>query len=511
MMRKLLMAGIAILTIAISSCDEDTNTMGYSLTSYADRFSLIPDTFQIDSMESIKADSVLARSSYSYLGRIKDPETGAYITSDFTTQFTVLEKEKNYIFAPKKDITSLDTDGEPVATSCNLIVIINSYLGDSLTAMKLMVEELDKPIEENKLYYSNFDPEANGYIRNNGLKQAKMYSMVDLTLSDSARAARLNKNYYSYINIPLNKQYKAKDGTVYKNYGTYLMRTYYQHPEYFKNSISFIKNVCPGFYFKTVDGQGVMAEVLNVQMEVKFKYKSNDKEYDGSKIFYGTEEVMQTTHIANEKGKIDSLVNVKNCTYLKTPAGIFTEVTLPVEQIKKGHINDSILSKKGHINDSILSKKGHINDSILSAKITFQRMADLNKKTVELLSDATQLLMIERDSLYSFFEKNNVTNNRTSFLAVYNATLNTYTYNNISSLINHMWSIRGKGSKNWNKVVLVPVKTSTVSTSSYTSATVTGINNEMGITSTRLVGGIKNPDNPNSDNPTISIIYNQSK
>ena len=484
MMRKLLMAGIAILTIAISSCDEDTNTMGYSLTSDADRFSLIPDTFQIDSTKSIKADSVLARSSYSYLGRIKDPETGAYITSDFTTQFTVLEKEKNYIFAPKKDITSLDTDGEPVATSCNLIVIINSYLGDSLTAMKLMVEELDKPIEENKLYYSNFDPEANGYIRNNGLKQAKMYSMVDLTLSDSARAARLNKNYYSYINIPLNKQYKAKDGTVYKNYGTYLMRTYYQHPEYFKNSISFIKNVCPGFYFKTVDGQGVMAEVLNVQMEVKFKYKSNDKEYDGSKIFYGTEEVMQTTHIANEKGKIDSLVNVKNCTYLKTPAGIFTEVTLPVEQIKKGHINDSILS----------------------AKITFQRMADLNKKTVELLSDATQLLMIERDSLYSFFEKNNVTNNRTSFLAVFNATLNTYAYNNISSLINHMWSIRSKGSKNWNKVVLVPVKTSTVSTSSYTSATVTGINNEMGITSTRLVGGIKNPDNP-----TISIIYNQSK
>lgn len=484
MMRKLLMAGIAILTIAISSCDEDTNTMGYSLTSDADRFSLIPDTFQIDSTKSIKADSVLARSSYSYLGRIKDPETGAYITSDFTTQFTVLEKEKNYIFAPKKDITSLDTDGEPVATSCNLIVIINSYLGDSLTAMKLMVEELDKPIEENKLYYSNFDPEANDYIRNDGLKQAKMYSMVDLTLSDSARAARLNKNYYSYINIPLNKQYKAKDGTVYKNYGTYLMRTYYQHPEYFKNSISFIKNVCPGFYFKTVDGQGVMAEVLNVQMEVKFKYKSNDKEYDGSKIFYGTEEVMQTTHIANEKGKIDSLVNVKNCTYLKTPAGIFTEVTLPVEQIKKGHINDSILS----------------------AKITFQRMADLNKKTEELLSDATQLLMIERDSLYSFFEKNNVTNNRTSFLAVFNATLNTYAYNNISSLINHMWSIRSKGSKNWNKVVLIPVKTSTVSTSSYTSATVTGINNEMGITSTRLVGGIKNPDNP-----TISIIYNQSK
>ena len=151
-------------------------------------------------------------------------------------------------------------------------------------------------------------------------------------------------------------------------------------------------------------------------------------------------------------------------------------------------------------------KKGHANDSILSAKIAFQRMVDLNNRTDDLLSDASELLMIERDSIYSFFEKGNVTNNRTSYLAVYNSTLNTYTYNNISSLINHMYANRDKGSKNWNKVVLIPVKTSSVRTSSYSSATVTGINNEMGITSTRLVGGINNPRNP-----VISVIYNQSK
>lgn len=480
------MAGIAMLTIAISSCDENTNTMGYSLTNEADRFSLIPDTF-IVSTQSIKADSVLARSSYSYLGRIKDPETGAYITSDFTTQFYVLENEANMLFAAKENITSLDTDGEPVATSCYLNVIINSYLGDSLTAMKLMVEELDKPIEENKLYYSNFNPESNGYIRTDGIKQGKVYTMVDLTLSDSMRTVRKNNNYYSYISIPLNKQYKAKDATIYNNYGTYIMRNYYKHPEYFKNAISFIKNVCPGFYFKTVDGQGVMAEVLNVQLVINYKFKSNNTEYAGVKTFLSTEEVMQTTHISNDKGKIDSLVNkVNDCTYLKTPAGIFTEVTLPIDDIKKGHANDSVIS----------------------AKITFQRMIDQNNKTDDLLNDATELLMIESDSLYTFFEKNNVTNNRTSFLAIYNSVLNTYTYNNISSLINHMYSIRDKGSKNWNKVVLIPVKTSSVSTSSYYStATVTGINNEMAITSTRLVGGSQNPHKP----VKISIIYNQSK
>ena len=483
-MRKWLMAGIAMLTIAISSCDEDTNTMGYSLTSDADRFSLVPDTFLV-STRSIKADSVLARSSYCYLGCIKDPETGAYITSDFTTQFTILENEASYLFAEKQSISSLDANGEPIATECYLNIVINNYLGDSLAAMKLLVEELDKPIEENRPYYSNFNPEASGYVRQDGLKQAKVYSMTDMTLSDSLRYVRQKNNYYSYISIPLNKQYKAKDGTTYQNYGTYLMRTFYKHPEYFKNSISFIKNVCPGFYIKMVDGQGVMAEILNIQLEIKFKYKVDNKEYEGNKTLYGTEEVMQTTHISNDKSQIDRLVNNNECTYLKTPAGIFTEVTLPVDEIKKGHDNDSIIS----------------------AKISFQRMVEKNAKTEDLLQDASELLMIERDSLYSFFEKSNVTNNRTSYLAAYNYTLNTYSYNNISNLINHLYSIRDKGSKNWNKVVLIPVKTSSTTTSSYSSSTVTGINNEMSITSTRLVGGSANPYAP----VRISVIYNQGK
>ena len=483
-MRKWLMAGIAMLTIAISSCDENTNTMGYSLTSDADRFSLVPDTFLV-STRSIKADSVLARSSYCYLGCIKDPETGAYITSDFTTQFTILENEASYLFAEKQSITSLDATGEPIATECNLNIIINDYMGDSLAAMKLIVEELDKPIEENRPYYSNFNPEASGYVRKDGLKQAKVYSMTDMTLSDSLRYVRQKNNYYSYISVPLSKQYKAKDGTTYQNYGTYLMRTFYKHPEYFKNSISFIKNVCPGFYIKMVDGQGVMAEILNIQLEIKFKYKVDNKEYEGNKTLYGTEEVMQTTHISNDKSQIDRLVNNNECTYLKTPAGIFTEVTLPVDEIKKGHDNDSIIS----------------------AKISFQRMVENNDKTEDLLQDASELLMIERDSLYTFFEKSNVTNNRTSYLAAYNYTLNTYSYNNISNLINHLYSIRDKGSKNWNKVVLIPVKTSSTSSSSYSSSTITGINNEMSITSTRLVGGSANPYAP----VRISVIYNQGK
>ena len=34
------------------------------------------------------------------------------------------------------------------------------------------------------------------------------------------------------------------------------------------------------------------------------------------------------------------------CTYLKTPAGIFTEVTLPVDEISTSHSTDSLLTAK---------------------------------------------------------------------------------------------------------------------------------------------------------------------
>ena len=490
MMKKWIMAGIAMMTVAISSCDEDTTTMGNSLTDVIDQFTIVTDTFNV-STRSIIADSVLSRSSYSYIGRIKDPETGAYITSDFMTQFTILENELGITFAPKDSILGRDANNEPQADSCFINIIINSYQGDSLTAMKLTALELEKPVEENKLYYSNFDPEAAGYVRTGGISQSKVYTMSDLTLSDSLRNVRRNNDYYEYISIPLNKPYTDKEGNTYNNFGTYLMRTYYNHPEYFKNSITFTKNVFPGIYLKTTDGLGLMAEVLNSQLVTYYHFKDNGV-YIGSKTFYGTEEVLQTTHITNDKSHIQQLAEEDTCTYLKTPAGIFTEVTLPVDDIKRGHENDTITS----------------------AKIVFRRMNDASELSDVVLEEPQNLLMIERDSLYSFFENANMYDNITSYLATYSSTYNTYTYYNISSLINHMYQNRNSGSPNWNKVVLIPVQTTTTSSassSSYyysnTTTSVTGVSNEMSITSVRLVGGSNNRHEP----VTISVIYNQNK
>jgi len=482
-MKKWIMAGIALLTVAISSCDEDTSTLGYSLTSDVDRFTIKTDTFDV-ATKSIAAGAVLSRNAYTYLGRIKDPETGTYINCDFSTQFSVLENEVDKIFKKKDIVVGRDDNDQPIADSCFVNIMINAYQGDSLTAMRLTLEELDTPMKSSDVVYTDFDPEAAGFVRqtNGAVKTNKMYSASDLTLNDSLRNVYRSGAYYAYIKVPLNNEYIDKDGNKYNNYGTYLMRKYYENPNNYKNFNSFTRNVCPGFYIKSSDGQGLMVETVFTQLSLFYRYKSGEGTYTANPTFSSTDEVLQTTHINYDQAGIGKLVAEDTCTYLKTPAGIYTEVTLPVDDIKKGHENDTIIS----------------------AKITFNRMRAANEVSEVVLEEPTNILLVERDSLSSFFEENSLPDNTNSFLATYNKTQKTYSFNNISSLVNSMYNKKGK-SENWNKVVLIPVQVTTSSTSS--SSTITSIANEMNINSVRLVGGSANKHTP----IRISVIYNSNQ
>ena len=474
------MAVIALVAVAISSCTETTDLMGNSLTSAIDKYEVTTDTFDV-ATKSIKVDSVLSRSVYSYLGRLKDPETGSYIISHYMTQFHILENQASKMFPNKQTIADKGGSYTPIADSCFVRIVVNSYQGDSLAAMKLSLRELSKPVEESNLYYTNFDPEEKGYVRKGegAISQNVVYSMTDLTTNDSLRSVYRKKGYYETVDIPLNDEYYDQEGNKYNNYGTYLMDKYYDHPEYYKNSKAFTRNVCPGFYLKCVDGLGVMTEVAYTQLVIYYHYVVNDVTYVEHANINATEEVLQTTHIINDQSRIEKLIADEECTYLKTPAGIYTEVTLPVEAIKRGHENDTISS----------------------ARIVFNRMTDKSNFSYIVLEEPTQLLMVERDSLKTFFELNSVPNNKTSYLATFNTTYKTYTFSNLSTLINHMWERRNT-TVDWNKVVLIPVQ---VETSGTTNATT--VSNEMNVNSVRLVGGKKNKHTP----VRISIIYNNNK
>ena len=477
-MKTKFLASMLFAVFVIAACDDNTESIGTFITDGADHLEVTADSFNV-TMNSIAADSVLSRSNVGYLGKVKDPETGAYITGDFTTQFSVIED----VTFPNINILDQIT-AETVADSCEMRLFYQNYFGDSLATMKLTAYELQSPMKEDVNYYSNYNPQIEGLIRAGGIETSQVYSIKNMKVSEDERS---DKDFIEYISIKLNDPYTDKDGNTYNNFGTYILRTYHQHPEYFKNSYNFVHNVIPGFYIKNTGGLGSMAYINSSQLRINFKYDYNDSTYNGAFYFGGTEEVLQKTTISNDKETITKLVNDNSCTYIKTPAGVFTQVTLPIDEVVSGHENDTINR----------------------AKVVLRRIN--NTEQSEYTLDLPQtLLMIPSDSIYSFFENGNIANYKQSFLATYSgsnsstAEANTYTFNNIASLVSFMADNKRNGMKNdpnwlsqqpnWNKVVLIPV------TATYNSSNeLYKVTHDMSLTSTKL----------NNTNVKLYVIYSR--
>lgn len=482
-MKSRLFTAIAFTAMAIISCNEDTGGIGASLTDEVDKLDLSTGIYQATS-RSILSDSIYARNYDCYFGRVKDPETGTYVTSEFMAQFNMLE---GITLPSKESILTISEDGGVAADSCEIWLYFDKSMcyGDSLTPVKMRMLELDRPMNDTMTYYSNYDPVKEGYIREGGIKHDLVFTLSNLTYSDSIRNL---SGYTDIARVPLNDAYTDKNGKVYDNYGTYILRAFYESPQYFKNSYSFIHNLCPGFFFQFNDGLGVMAKLSDIEMRMYYHFKS-DTTYYGVLRMGSTPEVLQTTKVTNDREALKKLIADETCTYLKTPAGIFTEVTLPVEDILS---------------------TAHNRDSLLSVSMALQHVNSANPKNKYLLDEPSSVLMIMKDSLYTFFEKEKTYDYMTSYVA--DLFSNNYSFGNIGNLISLIYQKKLAGEltdpewlkkhPNWNKVVIVPIASSSIS--STTTTTISALSNEMGLSSTKLVGG---PNNPIE----IKVIYAKFK
>lgn len=485
-LRLLTVLVIAALTFA--ACDDTTEGIGGSITNKIDNINISNSAFNVTT-KSIVADSVLSRNNTGLIGKMKDPETRNYVKGDYMTQLSVL---------PTFSVDTLDyikqaNNGSIEADSCYLLVSYNASYGDTIAPMKVTAYEMTKPMAEDKEYYSNYDAFKEGWVSENNPHWSSNYN-----LSNTSDV----KNFKIY----LNKKY-TKDGKTYKNYGSYIMQTYAEHPEYFKTNYKFLHNVCPGFYIKNVGGTGNMAKIWNTELIFYWtRHKTINKDSTAVSIGYnrfdGTEEVLQLNKIENDTENLKKLASKdqEKCTYLKSPAGIFTEVTLPIEDIMKGHEKDTLNT----------------------ATISFPRLNNENEDNPYNFATPSTILMVQKDSLQSFFEKSKLADSRTSYTASYSSTgtyKNAYTFQNIANLVSAMYKNKGKG-ENWNKVVLVPVNVITT-TQGYTTV-ISKINHDMSLASTRLIVGT---DDPNKDYTTdektgkkvasgpirIKVIYSKFK
>lgn len=469
---KLKFFAVAILAaLAFSACDDTTDGLGTSLTNNMDNIEVSDAAYAVTS-QSIKADSVLTSGAHAVLGRMRDSETQAYVKGDYMSQFTLLN---GYSLPSADSVDSKDANGEVYADSAYLQLTWEDRYGDSTQTMNVTAYEMSKPMNDQE-YYSNFDALAQGYYSHDNYHVSKTYQL-------------LGSN--SQIKIPLNEPY-AKDGVTYNNYGTYLLRQYYKNPENFSNTYRFIHNVTPGFYVESTGGIGNMAKIWVSEIMVYYRYKETVKSthsgldslvhYTGYTRFDGTEEVLQTNKIENDEASLNRLISDNNCTYVKSPAGIFTELTIPVEEIVSGHEQDTLNTAKIVLNS--------INNTVESK---YQ------------LKPPSYVILLPKDSMYTFFENSKLYDNKTSYLAAYSSGSDAgYTFNNISGLINWMYQHHKAfpNDENWNKAVIVPVGTQT-HTSQTGTKSIVRVTNDMGLNSVKLKKGTS------SDPIKLSVIYSR--
>lgn len=441
------------MTMALLSCDDNTDTLGVDMMPVGDLVTNEYKTYDVNTQSYAVGDSILARTDLSYLGKYTDAETGTTVKSDFLCQFNCGE---NFDLPEKIEKDS--------CVRLDLRLFISDFVGDSLASFKISVYELNKQLDPEEDYYTNIDPEKFCDMSARPLA-TKWYTISDRTITDSTR---WSSDYSKNIRVSLPT-----------DIGTKILRDYRSNPEHFANTAAWLESGNPcskGLYFKLEYGDGAMAYIDIVQFNIYFNYYDEDYKKDtlGVCSFAATDAVVKASRFENSN--LDRLMDDREAAYLKTPAGIFTLATIPIEEI-------------------------NAQDTINSAKLTFTRYNDTTQEKFKLSIPQTVLLVRLDDYLDGFFENYQISNSKDSYLTTFNSSTNTYVFNNVARLLTTMVEERrnGKASENWNKVLLIPVKTTKDS-----SGNIVKLNHDFNMGYTKLVGG-------ESNKVKMEVLYSKFK
>lgn len=435
----------AILTagILITSCDDNTSTLGMDMMPATDLVTKTYKTYDVASSSFAVGDSVLARTDTCYFGQYTDPITNTTVRSEFITQFKSISTNI-------QDSVIGDT-----ALSVSVFLYVDKFIGDSLANLTLEVYELDSTLNPNANYYTNIEPSK--FVKKGAKPVGTLnFTASNRTISDSLRYMYMKNNN---TNIAL---------TLDKEIGNSIIAGLKKGV--FNNASSWLKSGLrgsKGFYFKLCGGDGAMYYISNSILNVAYKFydKAEKKDSIAAITFEGTEEVIQASRF--ESNNIDKLMDETDVTYLKSPAGIFTMAEFPVDQI-------------------------NVNDTINSASIKFIRYNDSanpNAPTIDpkyRIGVPQEVLMVRYDDyMNGFFENYKLSDNISSYVASFSRETNTYEFSNVSRLLTTMLQEKkhGTASPNYNKVLIIPVSTQK------SKDKIVKISHDFKMNSARLVGG----------------------
>lgn len=475
------------LAATLYSCDDTTTGVG-EFVADADEITASAQTFEATTKTlkytDLNPDGVFSRTSSAYLGKFTDPDFGTY-TTDFITQINCTE---GFEFPERlKDIEST-----------TLELSYASFFGDSLAPMKVRVDVLKEAIDDTGenlgLYYTSYEPEK-FYNKNGNPLAEQEYAVRDNSWSnaeiDSIKSAN---GYYPPLVINLDKKNTWNIGEE-QHTGTfsqYLKAKYDKNKNNFKDAYSFIHNVLPGFYVHNTSGEGSILYIGDIWLRMKVSYYITGSEGQDSLVytsipFAATNEVFMSTRLNNSEDALDKLAEEKTHTYLKTPAGLCTEVKLPLQEMYDALGTDTL-------------------NSVSMAFTKYKNASDNSASSPYKMGTPQNLLLIRKNEVKDFFEQRKNYDSKTTFLGTYSSTTNSYSFSQVNRLISQIFSdMRTKeepteGWDEYNTMVLIPVKTETDS-----QGNTIGLSHDLEVNSAKLMGG------EDGEKIKMEIIYTKPK
>lgn len=475
------------LAATLYSCDDTTTGVG-EFVADADEITASAQTFEATTKTlkytDLNPNGVFSRTSSAYLGKFTDPDFGTY-TTDFITQINCTE---GFEFPDR--LVSIDTT--------TLELSYASFFGDSLAPMKVRVDVLKEAIDDTGenlgLYYTSYNPED--FYNATGLPLAEQeYAVRDNSWTDAEIDSIKSANgYYPPLVINLDKKATWNIGNEQKNgtFSQYLKAKYDENKNNFKDAYSFIHNVLPGFYVHNTGGEGSILYIGDIWLRMKVSYYITGSEGQDSLVytsipFAATNEVFMSTRLNNSEDALNKLAGEKEHTYLKTPAGLCTEVKLPLQEMYDALGTDTL-------------------NSVSMAFTKYKNVSDNSASSPYKMGTPQNLLLIRKNEVKDFFEQRKNYDSKTTFLGTYSSTTNSYSFSQVNRLISQIFSdMRTKeepaqGWDEYNTMVLIPVKTETDS-----QGNTIGLSHDLEVNSAKLIGGEE------GEKIKMEVIYTKPK
>lgn len=428
-----------LVAFSAVSCDDNLDSIGQTIQPGTDDITFEIDSVAITAKTVSLHDYIHVDNEEVILGEINDPVFGN-LKADFLAEF--------YCGGGDDVQFKLGEDGEATVDSVRLLFAFSDsqFIGDKKKTMTVSIYEVTKDLETN--FQTNIDPTK--YCDMKTVLGQRFFSIDGLNTATSS-----DGTVFRDLDIELDK-----------DYGVRLYNEWKKNKKVLSSSEE-LRKFTKGIYVTSDFGDKGMLTFPNINSYITaFVYysyklkKVHEPDVDSTVVSYIPlpmgYEVNKLTRVKNSSWSdiqdIPGNLDFSERTLVKAPAGVVTEITIPLDKIKE----------KGK------KRIGYDDFSISSAIFKLTGFTEEESK-LSITKRPDYLLFINKDSIDNFFKDKKEADTRTSIVMARNSNNNTYYFsnqgsissdyvtNNLSTTINHYLSLEGEDEKKELKFLVIPI------------------------------------------------------